>query len=117
MFSIIKKAAIGLAGGYIKEYLTTSNITSWIVDAVNALLSKAMQNIDADKMERVCKTASDISILCGNLSKALADKTITKAEAQAIVADIQRTIGNSGIDDAKIGSLIDKALSALKERL
>lgn len=117
LISSIKKSVVGMVGNYAKEYLTVDNIQDWIIDAVNKLLAKAMQNVDAEKLEKICKTMGDVSALCGTLSKALADKKISPEEAAQIISDIQTIIGNSGITNEKIGELIDKAVAGIKEKI
>lgn len=117
MIKAVKKWAVGFAGDYAKDYMTVANITQWIIDAVNALLARAMKNVDTDKLAKVCTTCANVSTLCKTLSDALADKTIAAEEAEKILADIKAIIGESGIDDKKIAEAIDKAVKAIKEKI
>lgn len=117
MLKAIKKWAVGTAGDYAKKYLTVENITQWIIEWVNTLLQKAMKNIDAEKLAKVCETTNKVSVLCGTLSKALADKTITEAEAEQILQDIRNIIGAADVTDEKIAALVDKAVGEIQAKM
>lgn len=117
MFARIKKFAVGIAASYVRKQATVDNLVEISCAGVNILLHKATSDVDPAKMEKVCDTCAKVSDICGTLSTTLRDGKVTADEASAIMTKVTDALGTSGVTDADLQSLVDKAEDAIKSRL